>query len=131
MTAPQNDVKALIERVRQVATDLALYALGEEGRPSDEQFQAWSVEMHKAADALARLSLPPELVELSERASKALWRADLHHTRHSCGRTFGFVVGDSIVPIAAVTLGVEGMPEDEGRANAKLIVGIVNWFRSQ
>jgi hypothetical protein len=60
MTAPQNDVKALIERVRQVATDLALYALGEEGRPSDEQFQAWSVEMHKAADALARLSLPPE-----------------------------------------------------------------------
>ena len=54
------------------------------------------------------------------------WAPDLHHTRESFGRTFGFIrvpssTAFNIVPVAAVTLGVEGMPQDEGRANARLI----------
>lgn len=49
------------------------------------------------------------------------WRVNLHHTKTSAGRNYGFVMADGIVPIAAVTLGVEGVAEDEGRANAALI----------
>ena len=54
------------------------------------------------------------------------WRANLHHTQTRGGRNYGFIIADSIVPIAAILLGVEGMPEDEGRANAALIVRAVN-----
>lgn len=44
---------------------------------------------------------------------------DLHHTKRDAGRNYGFILeSGNIVPLAAVTLGVEGMPEDEGRANA-------------
>lgn len=44
---------------------------------------------------------------------------DLHHTKRDAGRNYGFILEPgNIVPLAAVTLGVEGMPEDEGRANA-------------
>lgn len=50
------------------------------------------------------------------------WRANFHHTRRDGGRTYAMVDdGKSIVPLAAVTLGVEGCSEDEGRANAGLI----------
>lgn len=53
----------------------------------------------------------------------APWRANLHHTQKQGGINHGFVFADSIVPLAAVVLGVEGMSEDEGRANAHLIAG--------
>src|SRR6266550_596982 len=49
------------------------------------------------------------------------WRPNLHHTQEQAGRTYGFIHAGTAVPIAAVTLGVEGMPQDEGRANARLI----------
>lgn len=49
------------------------------------------------------------------------WTANLHHTRQDGGRTYGFIFADGVVPTAAVVLGVEGMPQDEGRANARLI----------
>jgi hypothetical protein len=54
-------------------------------------------------------------------ATPGPYRADLHHTRRDGGRTYGFVRGPGIVPIAAVTLGVEGMSEGEGRANCHLL----------
>lgn len=50
------------------------------------------------------------------------WRPNFHHTHRDGGRTYAMVDdGKSIVPLAAVTLGVEGCSEDEGRANARLI----------
>lgn len=49
------------------------------------------------------------------------WRADLHHTKQRGGLNHGYIIADSIVPLAAVVLGVEGVSEDEGRANARLI----------
>jgi hypothetical protein len=50
------------------------------------------------------------------------WRANLHHTQESAGRTYGWINGGGqIVPLAGVTLGVEGCSQDEGRANARLI----------
>lgn len=49
------------------------------------------------------------------------WRANLHPTQRQAGRTYGFIHAGAVVPIAAVTLGVAGMSQDEGRANARLI----------
>ncbi len=49
------------------------------------------------------------------------WRADPRHTEKRGGLNHGFIISDSIVPLAAVVLGVEEMPEDEGRANTRLI----------
>lgn len=36
------------------------------------------------------------------------WKANLHHTQKSAGRTYGFISGNGVVPVAAVTLCVEG-----------------------
>lgn len=46
---------------------------------------------------------------------------DFHHTKDYAGRTHAFVRAGSIVPLAAVVLGVEGCSQEEGRANAHLI----------
>lgn len=61
------------------------------------------------------------LREAAEKATPGPWMANLHHTAVSAGRTYGFVFADGVVPVAAITIGVEGMPQDEGRANATLI----------
>lgn len=46
---------------------------------------------------------------------------DFHHTKDYAGRTHAFIRAGSIVPLAAVVLGVEGCSQEEGRANAHLI----------
>jgi hypothetical protein len=56
--------------------------------------------------------------KVAEAATRGRWTANLHHTQVSAGRTYGFIHASAAVPLAAVTLGVEGMSEDEGRANA-------------
>lgn len=49
------------------------------------------------------------------------YTTNFHHTRQMGGRTYAMIMGPrDIVPIAAVTLGVEGMSHAEGRANASL-----------
>lgn len=58
---------------------------------------------------------------MSAQPTPGPWHADLHHTRRMGGRDYGFVRAKAIVPVAAVPLGVGGMSEDEGRANARLI----------
>lgn len=59
--------------------------------------------------------------------SKGPWTVDLHHTRRNAGRTHAMVSSpDSIVPLAAVVLGVDGSIEEEGRANARLIGGTLD-----
>lgn len=62
--------------------------------------------------------------------TKGPWTANLHHTQTQAGRTYGFVHAGAAVPIAAVTLGVEGMPEDEGRANARLIAAVLDLYEA-
>lgn len=49
------------------------------------------------------------------------WFADLHNERRDGGRFYVFVTAAGLVPICAVTSGVEGYGRDEGRANANLI----------
>lgn len=50
------------------------------------------------------------------------WAVDLHRTYVQGGRTYAYVFNlGELVPIAAVVIGVEGMPQDEGRARAHLI----------
>ena len=67
------------------------------------------------------LSIALEAVELGEKGTQGEWRANLHHTAVNAGRNHGFVMADSIVPLAAVVLGVEGCSEEEGRANIRRI----------
>lgn len=49
------------------------------------------------------------------------WFADLHNERRDCGRFYVFVTAAGLVPICAVTSGVEGYGREEGQANANLI----------
>lgn len=49
------------------------------------------------------------------------WTAQLHFAKDYAGRSHAFITNGSIVPLAAVVLGVEGCSQDEGRANARLI----------
>lgn len=51
----------------------------------------------------------------------APWKADLHHLQQNGARTYAFVFADGLVPICGVHVCVEGMPDEEGRANARLI----------
>lgn len=60
------------------------------------------------------------------KATARPWTGDLHHTQMSSGRTYGFIRAGGVVPLAAITLGVEGMSEAEGRANLALIIAAVN-----
>jgi len=72
------------------------------------------------------MTLTPEELEAIrkrvEAATPGPWIANLHHTYESAGRTFGTVSAQGdIVPIAAVTLGVEGCSQEAGRATASFI----------
>lgn len=63
------------------------------------------------------------------------WGADFHNERMVGGRFVTIVSAPGqLVPIAAVTTGVEGYGRDEGRANARLIaaapclLGALEWI---
>jgi hypothetical protein len=60
-------------------------------------------------------------IRIAEAATPGPWTANLHHTQVTAGRTYGFIHAGAAVPIAAVTLGVEGCSQAEGRANAAFI----------
>jgi hypothetical protein len=53
--------------------------------------------------------------------TKGPWTAQIYHRQWQAGREYAFVTaGRDIVPVAAIPLRVEGMPADEGEANAYL-----------
>lgn len=57
-----------------------------------------------------------------ERHTSGPWFADLLNERREGGRFYVFITAkEQLVPICAVTSGVEGYGREEGRANARLI----------
>jgi hypothetical protein len=53
--------------------------------------------------------------------------ADTHHTKDYAGRTHGFLrAAGELVPVAGFMLGVDGMPDDVGRARLALCAEAVN-----
>lgn len=62
-----------------------------------------------------------ENTKIEWRHTAGPWTPDLHNLRTIGGRTYAFVHGGGIVPIAAIPLGVEGVSDAEGRANVRLI----------
>lgn len=62
-----------------------------------------------------------ELRAALAKATPGDWIADTHHATESGGRTYGYLrAPKEMVPLAGFVLGVEGMPQDEGRANLAL-----------
>ncbi len=64
------------------------------------------------------------LESLARAATPGPWKANLHHTKKHGAMNYGFIFANDLYPVATVTLGVEGMPEDEGRANARFIAAL-------
>lgn len=58
------------------------------------------------------------------------WFADLHNERRDGGRFYVFITASGLVPVCAVTSGVEGYGRDEGRANATLLAAAPDLYEA-
>lgn len=109
---PSSQIADALERLNRVLRDLDKRRKTRSPAPSTDRMGE---------------ELAEELERLAAGATQGPWQADLHHTVESAGRTYGWLRGgNQLVPLACVTLGVEGVPQDEGRSNATLIVALRN-----